>query len=190
MGKKVKEIMVDIECFGTGVCPVIASIGAVKFNLDTGECGDEFYVNISSEDQLAIGCEVDHDTLKWWAQQSQEARDRLFNPEPMPLNEALDAFAKFCKKHDLWGNGVNFDNRIIRAVYKKAGRTCPFHFRDDRDVRTLVGLGRRLGINPKNKSKFKGTQHDALDDCKFQVGYCHQVWEAVKKHSGKLKVGM
>lgn len=179
-----KDIMVDIESFGTGTLPVIASIGAVRFNLDTGETGDEFYVNIDINSQIKNGFAVDGETIRWWMEQSEEAQKALFHPEPLLIPSALDMFANFVKEEKdstVWGNGSNFDNRIIREAYYKLSLTCPWHFRHDRDVRTLVALGRRIGVNPKNKQEFEGTAHNALDDCKHQIKYCCDIWNAIKE---------
>jgi hypothetical protein len=46
------------------------------------------------------------------------------------------------------GQRCNFDNVIMRASYDRVDIPCPWHFANDRDVRTIVELGRTIGINP------------------------------------------
>jgi exodeoxyribonuclease VIII len=51
---------------------------------------------------------------------------------------------------------------ILRKAYEMLGLKTPWHFRADRDVRTLVALGRSLDIEltPANR---EGTHHHALE---------------------------
>jgi exodeoxyribonuclease VIII len=178
-----KDVMVDIETFSTGRDAVIASVGAVRFDLDTGEIGEGFYMNIDTETQEELGFNKDPATIQWWSEQCQEARDALLSPAPVHINVFAEAFAMFCKKGkgcNLWGNGSNFDNRVLREAYTLLEVKCPWHYRNDRDVRTLVALGRSLGINTKSKQPFEGTVHNALDDAKHQVKYCCDTWQKIK----------
>jgi hypothetical protein len=46
----------------------------------------------------------------------------------------------------VWGNGATFDNVILRASYERELIPCLWHFWNDRDVRTIVELGRSLGL--------------------------------------------
>ena len=45
--KKFGHLMVDIETMGNQSNSAIVSIGAVEFNMATGETGKEFYTNVS-----------------------------------------------------------------------------------------------------------------------------------------------
>lgn len=50
-----KHIMLDIETMGNQSYSSILSIGAVKFDLNTGETGDEFYTTIDLKSCLDLG---------------------------------------------------------------------------------------------------------------------------------------
>jgi len=56
----------------------------------------------------------------------------------------------------------------------------PWFFANDRDVRTIVDLGRQLrNIDPKKDLELEGTAHNALDDAKFQVRYVSAIYQAL-----------
>lgn len=61
------DIMVDLETLGTTADAVILSIGAVKFDLVSGQIDDEgFYASISVESSLNRKRRISEDTLLWW----------------------------------------------------------------------------------------------------------------------------
>jgi hypothetical protein len=173
-----KDVMLDIETMGTGISPPIVSIGAVKFDLKTGETGEEFYVNIDLADSMKNGFSPDGDTILWWFNQSEEARKHLFDPTPIGVKDALKEFAVFCKGLSVWGNGSNFDNRIVRNAYSKMYMDTPWHFRNDMDVRTLVYIGKLMGIK-KDHLPFTGVKHHALHDAINQVQYCSYIYQHI-----------
>ncbi|EPG3512343.1 3'-5' exonuclease, partial [Klebsiella pneumoniae] len=47
----------------------------------------------------------------------------------------------------------------------------------DRDVRTIVELGRAIGINPRRDIPFEGDRHNALADAKHQAKYVSAIWQ-------------
>jgi hypothetical protein len=56
----------------------------------------------------------------------------------------------------------------------------PWAFYEDRDVRTIAELGRRLFDYEYRKVTFEGTVHNALDDCKHQIKYCSEIYAKLK----------
>ena len=81
---------------------------------------------------------------------------------------------------NIWGNGALADNKWIRQAYKVCNMEPPWAFYEDRDVRTLVELGRRLFDYEVRKIVFEGTVHNALDDCKHQIKYCSEIYAKLK----------
>lgn len=81
----------------------------------------------------------------------------------------------------VWGNGALADNKWITQAYKACNMNVPWHFSNDRDVRTLVDMGQRLivGYDPK-KIIFKGEQHNALADCHHQIGYVCDIYKKLQ----------
>ncbi len=178
-----KDIMVDIETFGTSAGSMIVSIGAVRFDLTTGKTGEEFYTNINAESCSEYGLTADGSTINFWLEQPVETQQSLFKQPRVPLPEALENFTLFYgepKETNLWGNGCCFDNMLMRAAYKAVGMEEPWSFRNDRDVRTLVQLGTLAGFHQKDIIPRKGIHHHGLDDAKHQVAYCSAIWEKLK----------
>lgn len=165
-----KDVMVDLETMGVGYRAAIVSIGAVRFDAVACKVGNDslskFYHTIDLEDAQASGQVIDASTVIWWLAQSTEARAAIIS-RGMPIQTALRQFAMFAEGSFVWGNGSNFDNRILRDAYELFGMPVPWHYRKDRDMRTIVGLAESLGIKPS--IPFEGTLHNALDDAIFQA---------------------
>jgi len=177
-----KHLMVDIETMGTAPGSPILTIGAVFFEPSTGELGPQFYQVATLRSEMDNGAVPDADTIMWWMQQSEEAREAL-SSNPSPINEVLLALRSFAlststaKSIQLWGNGANFDNVLLRDAYRRAERHPFWNFWNDRDVRTIVELGRQLGFDPKREMPFTGEQHNALDDAIHQAKYVSAIWQ-------------
>lgn len=71
------HLMVDLETMGNGPYAPVISIGAVFFDPNTGETGEEFSVNISLESSMRYRARPDASTILWWMEQSEEARKSL-----------------------------------------------------------------------------------------------------------------
>jgi len=173
------HIMLDIETMGVSTSAAIMSIGACYFNPATGEIGDTFHeqVNIASNGQ------IDASTVIWWMGQSDEARSKFKNNgKAGHIYAVLAEFADFVKPGcQVWGNGIAFDNVIIRNAYEhpSCGDAAPWKFWDDRDVRTMVEIGKVIGIDPKRDFPFEGVKHDALADAIHQAKYVSAIWQAL-----------
>lgn len=179
--QKFGHIMIDIETMGNESSVAIVSIGAVEFNMNTGETGKEFYTNVSLQSCLDIGLKINASTLMWWMKQSDEARKTLTDGSPLHIKEALLKFSEFVnecggKTAQVWGNSARFDLGILSDAYSKASFIgIPWDFRNERCVRTLVSFLPEI----KNMTKFQGTAHNAIDDCHFQIKYCSETWNAL-----------
>ena len=172
-----KDIMLDIETMGKGNNASIMSIGACYFNPDTGETGSTFHEQINIETNGVI----DASTVIWWMAQDDEARGKFKNNgNANHINVVLLALSNWIKKDsDVWGNGISFDNVIIKSAYKKADFPAPWNFWADCDVRTIVKIGIAKGINPKKTLKFEGIKHDALADAIHQAKYVSLIWQSL-----------
>ena len=178
--KQFGHIMVDIEAFGKDSGAAIVSIGAVEFNMNNGEIGNEFYINVDLQSCLDIGLEVDASTIMWWMLQSEDARKALVS-SPAHIVKALHEFSFFIescggKGCEIWGNSARFDLGILSDAYKKIELSIPWDFRKERDVRTLVSLHPVI----KDMTKRVGVAHSAIDDCLHQIKYCSEIWNKIK----------
>lgn len=179
------HLMVDMETMGNGPDAPIVSIGAVFFEPSTGNTGDEFYRVVSLESSMSFGMKPDASTIQWWLKQSSEARSAILVDEAMGLLETLELLADFIAENaangshtvQLWGNGCSFDNVILRRAYALTDTPFAVPFWNDRDVRTMVELGKSVGINPRFDIPFEGDMHNALSDARHQVKYVSAIWQ-------------
>jgi hypothetical protein len=183
-----QDVMLDLETMGTGHLAPIMSIGAVKFDLKSGRTDGELYFNVSLKDCMDQGMKPDASTIEWWLNQSQDARKHLFDPEPVSLEYALSRLYDFCKDCFVWGNGATFDNRLVLEAFDLIGMKPSWKFYQDMDVRTLVRIGKLLGIDYKDVvfDGVKYTKHTALADSKHQVAYCHYIYDKLIARGAKV----
>jgi exodeoxyribonuclease VIII len=180
--------MIDLETLGLTPDGVIVSIGAVQFDLVTGKIGDTFYINVSAESCQQYGLKINASTVEWWLSQDQAAVNAWLQGTSESLPEALKLFNQWVsgvfspKKPTVWSNGATFDIVLMRNAYTVTGLKCPWHFRNERDVRTLVGLA-KLGRAKPPTSGRTGTHHNALDDAQYQAAYCHEAYKFITKWS-------
>lgn len=181
------NIMIDIETMGTTSSAAIIAIGAAFFDLYSGKTGKHFYVTVSLSDCLLKKAQVDADTIYWWLQQSEEARMAVIKNQgaAFSLDESLVNFTVYLKENScpenlrVWGNGPAFDNVILRNAYALCHLDCPLMFWNDRDVRTILDIGKGLGFDAKKEVPFMGIPHHALDDALHQIKMVTEVWKRI-----------
>ncbi|HHU9252220.1 TPA: 3'-5' exoribonuclease domain-containing protein [Escherichia coli] len=173
------HLMIDLETMGKNPDAPIISIGAIFFDPQTGDVGPEFSKTIDLE---TAGGVIDRDTIKWWLKQSREAQSAIMTDE-IPLDDALLQLREFIDENSgeffvqVWGNGANFDNTILRRSYERQGIPCPWRYYNDRDVRTIVELGKAIDFDARTAIPFEGERHNALDDARYQAKYVSAIWQ-------------
>ncbi|EPC9817118.1 3'-5' exoribonuclease domain-containing protein [Escherichia coli] len=173
------HLMIDLETMGKNPDSPIISIGAIFFDPQTGDMGPEFSKTIDLE---TAGGVIDRDTIKWWLKQSREAQSAIMTDE-IPLDDALLQLREFIDENSgeffvqVWGNGANFDNTILRRSYERQGIPCPWRYYNDRDVRTIVELGKAIDFDARTAIPFEGERHNALDDARYQAKYVSVIWQ-------------
>ncbi|MEW3146703.1 3'-5' exoribonuclease, partial [Escherichia coli] len=173
------HLMLDLETMGKNPDAPIISIGAIFFDPQTGDMGPEFSKTIDLE---TAGGVIDRDTIKWWLKQSREAQSAIMTDE-IPLDDALLQLREFIDENSgeffvqVWGNGANFDNVILRRSYERQGIPCPWRYCNDRDVRTIVELGKAIDFDARTAIPFEGERHNALDDARYQAKYVSAIWQ-------------
>lgn len=182
--EKFGNVMIDIETLSTHTDAVVIEIAAVEFNKVTGEIGEIYHERIKNEEWFTLKRHIDPSTLKWWLQQSEEARNNLTESREDDNNifDAMGLLTAFVSRCDnpnyekdkdertvtVWGNGSTFDITILQNLYEQINiYPIPWKFWAVNDVRTIVAL------NPKVKENctFEGIKHCAVDDCKHQIKY-------------------
>ncbi|HGC2763574.1 TPA: 3'-5' exoribonuclease, partial [Escherichia coli] len=148
------HLMIDLETMGTNTNAPIVVIGAVFFDPQTGEIGPVFYIVISLTDAMNTGAVPDGGTIKWWLKQSSEARAAILTGQ-VKLKDSLSRFREFINEYSdekfvqVWGNGATFDNAILRTSYERLDIPCPWRYHNDRDVRTIVELGKTIDFDAR-----------------------------------------
>ena len=168
------DFMVDIETISTKPNAAIVAIGACEFDMETGETGREFYTNIKWDSNLNYNRDVDLNTIQWWMKQSDGARRALFDEPQESLPTAMMKFALFydgCGNLPIWSH-ASFDEQILRNAFEVLRITCPWHHRDVRDIRTLIGMLPKSVLDGIRSETLRlGDHHNALHDALYQCGY-------------------
>ncbi|EHN0545031.1 3'-5' exoribonuclease [Escherichia coli] len=172
-------LMIDLETMGKNPDAPIISIDAIFFDPQTGDMGPEFSKTIDLE---TAGGVIDRDVIKRWLKQSREAQSAIMTDE-IPLDDALLQLREFIDENSgeffvqVWGNGANFENTILRRSYERQGIPCPWRYYNDRDVRTIVELGKAIDFDARTATPFEGERHNALDDARYQAKYVSAIWQ-------------
>lgn len=189
-----RDVMIDLETMGTKSKSLIVSIGAVFFDINTGEQGETFHQFIEMQDSIDCGLVVTGDTFKWWLQRNDDARYKLVEglDDAAPLRQVLHNFIGFITSNieidDIrpWGNGASFDISLLEDAYEQIMVPAPWRFYNVMDCRTMEMAASHL-VTRKSIPR-QGTHHSALDDAKYQATYISAMYQAVKNTSIGRKV--
>lgn len=171
------HIMIDLETLSLDANGLIVSIGAVAFNAEN-IIGD-IYLIPNRQQQLDKGAVVSPGTVDWWLAQAPEAQ-QVFREEQDDVTLVLDLFASWMARHEvkgIWGNGAEMDNAMLAQMYRRHGLPVPWKHTASRCYRTAKNLNVG-GALPA----FEGTEHDALDDARYQA----KCLIAINKASGGI----
>ena len=173
------HLMIVLKTMGTSPDAPIISIGAIFYDPQTGDMGPEFSKTIDLE---TAGGVIDRGAIKYWCKQSREAQSAIMTDE-IPLDDALLQLREFIDENSgeffvqIWGKEANFNNVILRRSYERQGIPCPWSYYNDRDVRTIVELGKAIDFDARTAIPFEGERHNALDDARYQAKYVSAIWQ-------------
>jgi len=171
------NVMIDLETMGTSPQSPIIAIGAVKFNLTDGIV-DRFYHVVSLKSCMDEGLIPAADTILWWLDQSEDARQQLLR-SAIPIDVALMGFGLWLGDDArVWGNGAAFDNVILSNAYRALGLNQPWEFYNDRCYRTMKNMFPQVAMDRI------GTHHNALNDAESQATHLIDI---VTSFGGELK---
>jgi len=180
------HIMTDIECLGTDKDCVVVSVGAVKFNLNTGVILDERYWELDMhEQQRVLKRTINAQTITWWSNQTPDTLKALQSHKRTGIEEFLGDFAEFIKGPNFfWAKGTNYDLEILTDLHRSASiwinpkiNHNPFRYSKWVDARVYYLLGKELGIMPKHAHE---GAHNALQDAIFQTKTVCQIHRTLK----------
>ena len=155
------DVMLDLESLGTRPDCAILTLGAVKFDPFIPDAfGDSLYFRIDVDEQLALGREIQQDTLNWWAKQADDVREEALGEEGrVSLETMYRDLNRFCVGvENIWCQGPAFDIVILENIYRQMGWPTPWQFWQIRDSRTL------FGVHGDPREKGKAGLHNALED--------------------------
>lgn len=164
------DIMIDIETLGQGADAVIASVGAVRFDVQRGELGAKFYARVHLEQPGRV---FDADTVCWWMLSDDAARLEIAaQTDRVTLEQVLIGLRLFClpsaSEVRVWSKGPSFDVSILEHAYRQYGQRVPWRYSRVRDVRTILWL---VG-DPREDAVAKAPGkpiHNALEDAEAQA---------------------
>jgi hypothetical protein len=125
---------------------------------------------------MQLGFETNASTIYWWLKQDKQAQESI-SKVGRHFDGIIHELNTFFKKaKNVWSHAT-FDWVILMNHYNKLNVKPSCHYTTARDLRTLVDLA---NVEYKNVPR-KGTHHNALDDCKFQVQYAVECFNKLKK---------
>ena len=161
------DVMLDIETLGTRPECVVVTLGAVKFNPYTlDDPGPGIYMRLDADEQLALGREVQDETMRWWLDQAEDVREEALGDgnDRIKLEEMYRQLNRFLVGVDsIWCQGPAFDIVILENIYRQMGWPTAWQFWQIRDSRTL------FGVHGDPREKNKAGLHNALEDCVSQA---------------------
>ena len=175
------DVMIDIETLGTNECPPVFQLTAKAFNIKTGEIISTFNDCCDISTSTSI---IDKKTILWWVETNPalfaklllDGKNSKHTEEQMIINfiEWFNSLDSNNKNIFLWGNGVNFDNRIIAAKCRQYNLVYPVFYRNDMDMRTIIEIAAmKMGFTDqksyRDTIKFEGTEHNAECDVNNQI---------------------
>jgi 3' exoribonuclease, RNase T-like len=174
MSAKLINIALDLETLSTQEDAAIIQIGCCipyfdRVNVPLGlSC--EFETTIRYEDCISSEFHKSHATMDWWDKQNPKARNNVFSGQ----NSYTDAFDQFKFWIDsirsngaevaIWGNGSDFDNRLLSYSLDSLGYHNVWSFRNNRDLRTLKALFPLDVADDPTEVK-----HTALGDARYEA---------------------
>jgi len=173
-----QHLMIDLETLGTVPGCVIVQIGLAAFNVDDDKMTAE-KINVDVQSCIDAGLHIDASTLRWWMEQSAEARKSVFGSGGgLELPRAIEVADNFYLTHvdggKVWGHGAGFDEPILRAAHHALGFEDAWHHGLLRDTRTLADIVPHVErVEPK-------LAHDAESDAIAQAQWVRAMLREVR----------
>ena len=171
------NIMLDIETVANTNNTAVIQVAMIRFDW-TGKLGESLVVRLNLDEQLKKGLDANSSTLAWWADTNPKLFRSLLTENVESVSQALTKICQFINFNDYIWCHATFDIPILNNVLHKFGFKTPWAYKKCRDIRTLTELA-DLDLTQYNWDAEK--THDALDDCRFQVKYCCDAYNKMRK---------
>lgn len=169
-----RDLMLDVECGGTGNRGALMGVGAVFFDENSSATGAEFYRAVNLATAVRRGGELDPSTFVWWLNQPDEVRQAVIW-NTYAIEDVMAEFREFvvanCRPEDVyvWGCSPTFDCEKVRFAMGQCGVETPWKYFNERCYRTIrernliVPQDERFGL------------HNALADAKYQAAHLQKI---------------
>jgi len=176
MSKKLINVVLDLETLGISEDAAIIQIGCCipqfdRIHLPEG-ISYEFEATIKYEDCLNSEFAKDSATMEWWEQQDPRARKHVFSGQ----DSYVDAFDQFVfwlgsvrangSDVAIWGNGADFDNRLLSYSLASFGFNNVWSFRNNRCLRTIKAI---FPVSDNFKYDEDWIKHTAIGDASYEA---------------------
>lgn len=169
------HISLDLETAGVSNRAPIVEIGACVIG---NALVYRRQISLWSNEQ--VGLVPEKETMEWWDKQDPALRAEVFSGNA-GLHDVLMEFkgvvTHWCEgdldRAVLWGNGVGFDNAILKHAWELF-ESWPFNFRNDMDLRTLKAVTPVNILGEAHKEFMRSAlsvadrPHSALSDAIYQ----------------------
>ncbi|TGO53548.1 hypothetical protein BCON_0121g00290 [Botryotinia convoluta] len=168
------HIMVDCELAGHPNMnkPAITQIGAVFFDVETGEEKSRFEGFPNLQSCLARGLVQDHVTLEWVDRNCPEVL-MISQESTTTLKEAFGGRYRFGDTL-LWANGSMQDNRWLHFSYETCKLIQPVKFFQYKCAMTANYTAQKItkrNFRREADRVRREQRHDAVKDCLHQIGW-------------------
>lgn len=157
------QIMIDLETLDLAPTAAVTQLGWATYKLgETAIIASGCY-HLQVPAQLAKGRTMRWDTIAWWFEQDEAARQVMVRKGRDDPYIALEDFRHTMPWKDIkgvWSHGLNFDIPILCSLLQVFGQPEPWHYRTPRDTRTMMALA---GIDKVRATDVKhSAEHDAI----------------------------
>ena len=166
--KAYTDLSVDIETYGTEPGCVILEVGITAFDRKNKlRVMASIHRFPSIEEQVESGFKINHQTVRWWAENHPDQWGRQVRAERYSVDECVHDLLKFVRDYTnpetvlAWAKGSHFDFPILRTIMPD-----PWHFRNIHDLRTLSFAFPHEGLDRDTE---KYPTHHGLEDSQFQA---------------------
>jgi len=198
------DLVLDFETLGTNFNAPIFQVGAVVFDITCGQINGTFNAILYPDVNDYLFKEVSADTLKWWLRTNPDYLYSALNGEVAGAilcrteEELINAFITYLNRvkreegvYDtetyLWGNGIMFDNALLKQKCVDYRIPYPINYHNDRDIRTILELAaNKLNVSVADFRKKCGTipdsvQHNAVHDAEQEAVWVAEAYKVLLK---------
>ena len=169
------NMMLDIETLGRDHDALVWQIGICFFDPYGPVIGPHTLFLPSKQEQLSLGRKIEAETVAWtnthgdtgtymrWMY-ADEARPTIKMIHTM-LENHLASVSGDPSRVVVWAKGASFDFAIMKSLFRSAGLSQPWHFRNERCMRTfdaLIPEDVRIRLHPESCGRAHNAENDAI----------------------------